>query len=298
MKRGALVLPALVSALGTGVAVALGAVTEAPPGVPIVIDPNPPPYVAPTGPPMSGAAAARMAVAVAQSSETQGGAASSRPTDLTQMRGKFAKTAAIASLKVLIPVSPETAPMLISDTYLTVMHGHFTSQNVPRGGQPAQGMVMEVITEAHTGEAEMTHIGQSAPTAGLAPVSLAEGGTASVARPLDHGVIDGRLVSSTGSGRHRQRLKIPVRPLVGWTVVVATGDARTLKTQASPQVVARLKTAANGRFTVVMRPGTYLVAGVWPPRGGPTAGHREVCGPRTVTVRRALYSHVVIACNG
>lgn len=291
LRRRWLVAPVLLTALGGGVALAS---TNDQPPIPIVVETDPPPYTSPTGPVMSRAAAARVAVALARSSEGQGGGATTEPTELTQMRGTFSETEPIADPRARIPDSPEMSVQLGDDTYLTVMHGDFTSQDVPRGGEPTHGTVMDVITEAHTGSIEMVHIGSSAPvSADLTPVSTAgEQPRASVAMTR-RGVIEGRLVESTSPP---PGFKSSTRPLVGWTVVIAKGRLSALTTQTSRNIVARIKTRTGGRFALHMKPGTYVVAGVWLTRP-PVAGD-EICLGDYVKVRAGRRSHTTIGCNG
>jgi hypothetical protein len=290
-KRRWLVAPVLVAGLGSGVALASS--SDQPP-IPIVVETNPPPYTSPTGPVMSRADAARVAVALARSQDTQGGGATTEPTELTQMRGPFSKTEPIADPRAHIPDSPEMEVQLGDDTYLTVMHGHFTSQDVPHGAEPTRGTVMDVIAEAHTGSIEMVHIGQSAPSSTeLTPVSTTEGEVLASVATVRRGVIEGRLVESTSPP---PGFKSTTRPLVGWTVVVAKGKLSELTTQSSPSIVARVKTREGGHFALHMKPGTYIVAAVW--HTHPPSVNDEICAGVHVKVRTARRSRVTVGCNG
>jgi len=108
-------------------------------------------------------------VAVAQAQR----AGEDSPTDITQMEGTFTQTQAILDPQGKLRETPETKEWLKSDTYMTVMHGHFTSSDVPKGQTPPQGTVMVVITDSHTGWVEGEYIGPTAPSsAALSPVSV------------------------------------------------------------------------------------------------------------------------------
>jgi hypothetical protein len=170
-KRRLLAVPA-VAVLGVGVGLASADSGSAP--VPVFVETAPPAYKVPAGPPMTPAAAERIALTEAQR------AGDPSPTDVTQMEGTFAQTHAILSRghgKLL--ETPETKEWLRSDTYMTVMHGHFTSRLVAPGSEPVHGSVMVVISEAQTGLPEGEYIGPSAPNnAALRPVPVSSGGAA------------------------------------------------------------------------------------------------------------------------
>jgi hypothetical protein len=285
-----LIVIAVCALTALGVSVGLAIASESPP-VPVVVETNPPPYTPPAGPAMSPAAAVQAAVRLASNY------GDSRPTDLTQLRGTFAHNQAIMSPQAHEPESAETEAILRSDTYLTVMHGQFTSQLVPPGGEPAHGTVMGVITEAHTGEVEATYIGPTTPTAaGLGPVPIdEESGQATISSVGGkRGLIVGRLVQSTSPP---PGYKGTTRALVGWHVLIGRGRLVEDESAAGPKfyVVARVTTGADGRFTVHTKPGRYAVAGVWA-HGFPSAG--AVCNPSKVTVRAGARVHVTVGCNG
>ena len=174
------------------------------------------------------------------------------------------------------------------DTYLTVMHGHFTSQRVPKGQAPVQGTVMAVITDAHTGFVDTTFIGLRTPTAsGMTAVSITEPAVATTAS-VALGVIAGRLIES-GSPPHADSKPSPV---VGWHVLIGKGQLLS----HTSHIIATLTTRAGGRFAIHVKPGKYLIAGMYHAQSGGRAG--EICPSKHVTVRAGKRSHVVIECQG
>jgi hypothetical protein len=287
-KRLIVIAVCVLTALAVSVGLAIA--SESPP-VPVVVESNPPPYTPPTGPTMSPAAAVQAAVRLAS---TYG---DPRPTDLTQLRGTFAHNQAIMAPQAHEPENAETEAILRSDTYLTVMHGQFTSQLVPPDGEAAHGSVLGVITEAHTGEVEATYIGPTTPAAaGLEPVSIGEeSGQATIANVGSRrGLIVGRLVQSTSPPAG---YKGTTRALVGWHVLIGRGRLVEDESPAGARfyVVAHATTGAEGRFTVHTKPGRYSVAGVWA-HGFPSAG--AVCDPRKVVVKAGARVRVTLGCNG
>lgn len=249
---------------------------------------------------MSSVAAAKLAVAQAQTS----GEVST--TGVTQLEGTFAHNQSVLSPEAKMGELPETKGWLQSDTYLTVMHGNFTAPNVPKGHAPVQGSVMAVITDAHTGFVDSTFIGSKTPSAsGMTDVSITEPSVATIARTKNSlGVIVGRLVQSTSPPAG---FKSTTRPLVGWSVLIGKGKLPLFTPSSgreagrTPDVIATLTTGADGRFSVHVKPGKYLIAGVWPnveQHSTPPPPAGKVCaGEHHVTVRARKRSHVVIACN-
>jgi hypothetical protein len=237
---------------------------------------------------MSSAAAVQVAVRLAEQ------AGEPNPTDMTQMEGTFAQTQAVLGGQDSISETPETKEWLRSDTYLTVMHGHFTASRVAPGSTPVQAGVMAVIADSHTGWLEGRYIGPNAPvSAALKPVaapvpSAGRETMATAARSNARGVILGRLIQSVGLPFRPRK----IRPLVGWPVLIGKGPPPF---RIDPNVVASVRTGADGRFAVRVKPGKYLVAGVWR-AGTPSAGER--CGAEPVTVRSGRRSRVLISCGG
>lgn len=166
-KKRLLVVPLMV-ALGIGAGLASADSSPTPP-VPVVVQTAVPPYTAPTGPVMAPTSAERFALIEAQR------AGDSAPVVVSQMEGTFEEAHAVLSHHGEILESPETKEWLRSETYMTVMHGHFTARLVAPGQTPVSGSVMVVITDAHTGEAEGEYIGPTTPVdAALQPVAAAD----------------------------------------------------------------------------------------------------------------------------
>ena len=282
--RGRRVLAALALAAlgGSGVAIASASSNSQ---IPVVVETDPPAYVAPTGPVMSSEAAARLAIAEAQAS----GEASS--SDISQLEGTLAHNESVLNPEARISEPPETRDWLQTDTYLTVMHGQFTSQRVPEGQTPVRGTVMAVITDARTGFVDATFIGARTPSAsGMTVVSLREPAVATAASvKAERGVVLGRLVRVT-SPPHGY--KSTTKPVVGWTVLIGRGKLPFSRTS---DTVATVKTRAGGRFAVHLKAGHYLLAGEFPP-GEPNAG--EPCAPVHVTVRPGRRLQVQLGCSG
>jgi hypothetical protein len=117
---------------------------------------------------------------------------------------------------------------------------------------------MDIITEVHTGAVEATHIGGAAPA-----VALTRSATASAAGAS--GVINGRLVQSPHLPRHHST----AHPLAGWTVLVGKGSLLRIS-----HVLVRVKSGPNGEFAIHMKPGIYVIAGVWRGSGQQCVGAR------------------------
>lgn len=285
----------LLAALAFGTAAAVGA-AGSPSPVPVVVETDPAPFKAPTGPSMSPAAAAQ----IATSEAARAGEAS--PSGVTQAKGTFAQMQAILDPHGTTAAGPETREWLASAAYLTVMHGSFTSGFVAPGTEPLKGGVMAVITDAHSGWVEGQYIGQHAPASAdltaipaTQPVAAASRIAAGVT--ARRGEISGRLVQSNalpGAGSERHGLG-------HWPVVIGRGKLplRLPSGGAGAEhragILKRVTTGPGGRFVVHMPPGRYVVAGVWR-AGSPSAG--EICEREHVRVRADRRVKVVVGCNG
>lgn len=256
-------------------------------------------YLQPTGPELSVGAIGQLAARYAAE------AGDPNPTGLTAARGTFAGAQAVldpgspmlarpAGAKLpdgsTVPPSAATSAWLASPAYLVVMRGRFTANlPVPRGRALPGGAVYALIIDAHTGFAEARYLGPRAPDPrALGPVTeFASGGapiaTASFASRPSGGSIVGRASGGAvwrGAVRHRGA------SARGWRVfVVAAGDSIR-----SRRILASTLTDRGGRFSILIRPGRYLLDARLP--------NGTLClSGRYVRVAPGQESHVELGCS-
>jgi hypothetical protein len=217
------------------------------------------------------------------------------PSDVNLARGSFAKAQAAmepsAGSGMSVAGGGSLAPWASSGAYLVVMHGDFTPNvPAPRGRKLPTGSVMGLILGAEDGAMEGLYIGETEPNvASVGPViqlGQVPVGEAAQAGGGKRGVIVGQLLAG---GYKRSRRHAAAKPVKGWQVIVGkAGKGRSLV--ANAEIVARATTGGDGRFSISVRPGRYLVAGRWRTSGA-------VCGASYVDVREGRVSRVKLGCG-
>jgi hypothetical protein len=164
--------------------------------------------------------------------------------------------------------------MMDSPVDLVAMTGQFTllDARVPIGAPAPKGNVLDLIVDAHTGAL----IGRALPTpeaqlaqAGIGPTAVAA--RVRIALHAVTGSVSGQLFVSGGP------------PPVSGT---RPGDRFKVVATKGPQIVSSTRTGSKGRFTLRLRPGSYMVSG---------AG--ADCLKKPVRVRSGKTTSVKLACS-
>lgn len=252
-------LAALVACSILGASQALGASAETG-----AVPPAPTPFAAYLTP-VTTKLSQEQVVAIARSEAAHAGEPS--PT-ITVSTASLENAMRSVDSSTVIPeaAEPGERAMYATPVSLVVMHGAFTLQDapVPPGIPAPKGSVFDVIIDEHTGAV----MGRALPSPSDLAASLPLATTASMKVGND-GIIVGTLGIGGGPPTRRHL----TRSLAKHVRVVVTSVAHT--------VVARTMTGSNGRFSVRIRPGHYLVAGI----------ASQVCPASRVTVRpRAIVS--------
>jgi hypothetical protein len=164
--------------------------------------------------------------------------------------------------------------LMNSSVDLVAMTGQFTllDARVPIGAAAPKGNVLDLIIDAHTGAL----IGRALPTpeAQLAQAGIGPTAVASRVRIALHavtGTVSGQLFLSGGP------------PSSGGT---RPGDRFRVVATAGSHTVGSTRTGSKGRFTLRLRPGSYVVSG---------AG--ADCLKKPVRVRSGKTTNVKLACS-
>jgi hypothetical protein len=176
---------------------------------------------------------------------------------------------------------PETVKVLAQPSYLVVMTGNFTLNNVsvPSGDAAPTGKFLALTIDANTGFVEGVHLGPTAPSSPeLEAVPSQIGANASVAST--HGgrgkVVGGMFLAGTKLGE-----------------VVTEKTGGTITVSKSNTTVETVPVGPTGAFSLTLKPGVYLI------RGRATNG--SYCGvttsPERVRVEARRTTHISLPCE-
>jgi hypothetical protein len=158
------------------------------------------------------------------------------------------------------------------------MHGHFAWNGpLPKKSKTPEGTTLSLIIDSHTGFIEGRSLGNPTPNlAAVGTVNQLTASTTAVAASARSAVITGKVTGATNV------LAGPAGSIV-----------RTNNGSKMTKVIAHAKARKDGSYTLVVRPGTYVIDAEGPP------GHVFGFGAaRTVTVNAHERVHVDIHYSG